>query len=48
MRVKIILICEVCVNRNYTTTRSKSETKRFQLKKFCKHCNMTTLHKESR
>ncbi|WP_084266127.1 50S ribosomal protein L33 [[Mycoplasma] testudinis] len=48
MRTKVILICEVCVSRNYTTTRSKSETERLQLKKFCRHCNATTIHKESR
>ncbi|AFP76212.1 50S ribosomal protein L33 [Mycoplasmoides gallisepticum CA06_2006.052-5-2P] len=47
MRKKIILICEHCLNRNYTTTRSKLETTRLVLNKYCSSCNQKTVHKES-
>ncbi|MDC4163595.1 MULTISPECIES: 50S ribosomal protein L33 [Mycoplasma] len=47
MRKKIILICEQCLNRNYTTTRSKLETTRLVLNKYCSTCNQKTVHKES-
>lgn len=49
MREKIILVCEQCLSRNYTTTKNKSTTKeRIQIKKYCPRCNAHTLHKESK
>ncbi|NCA96657.1 MAG: 50S ribosomal protein L33 [Bacteroidia bacterium] len=49
MRQKIILICPICLNRNYTTTKRKdASTGRVEMKKFCPHCNQYTLHKESK
>ncbi len=48
MRAKIILICETCASRNYSTTKPKLATKRLELKKYCAACNRQTLHKESR
>lgn len=49
MREKVILICEVCLNRNYTTTKNKQTQKeRLEMKKFCTTCNKHTLHKESK
>ena len=47
-RVKIALICTVCKNRNYITTRNKVNTlEKLKLKKFCKHCKKVVEHKET-
>ncbi|MDY0346105.1 MAG: 50S ribosomal protein L33 [Acholeplasma sp.] len=49
MREKVILICEECLSRNYTTTKNKQTQKeRLEIKKFCTKCNKHTLHKESK
>lgn len=49
MREKTILICEECLSRNYTTTKSSNVDKgRLEMKKYCKKCNKHTLHKETR
>jgi large subunit ribosomal protein L33 len=48
MREKIILICEVCLSRNYTTYKNKDKKERLQIKKYCKRCGEHTLHKESK
>ena len=45
---KVILACEVCLSRNYTTHRSKNKKKRLELKKYCPKCGKTTLHKETK
>lgn len=45
---KIILVCEVCMSRNYQTKRNKFALERLSLKKYCSKCNATTLHKENR
>ncbi|MGH7245803.1 MAG: 50S ribosomal protein L33 [Candidatus Levyibacteriota bacterium] len=47
-RVKLGLVCTVCKNRNYLTSRNKlNTTEKLLLKKFCKHCKKITDHKES-
>ena len=49
MREKMILVCEECHSRNYTTTRKKAvSTTRFEIKKFCPKCNKYTIHKQSK
>jgi len=45
---KVILACEICLSRNYTTNRSKNSSKRLELKKFCKKCGKITLHRETK
>ncbi|AVP49528.1 50S ribosomal protein L33 [Williamsoniiplasma luminosum] len=46
---KIILVCEICLNRNYTLTKSTlTQKERLEVKKFCSTCNQHTLHKETR
>jgi large subunit ribosomal protein L33 len=50
MRKKIILICTVCLSRNYQTS-SKGQgvaEQRLTLKKHCPTCNRSTLHQESK
>ena len=47
-RITLGLVCSVCKNRNYVTTRNKLNTlEKLLLKKFCKHCKKVTEHKET-
>ena len=49
MRDTVILACEECKNRNYTTNKNKKvNTERIELKKYCKFCKTHTNHKETR
>lgn len=49
MRVGITLACEQCKNRNYRTNKNKkNDPDRIEMKKYCKFCKTTTLHKETR
>ena len=48
MREKVLLICEECLSRNYTTSINKDKGKGLVLKKFCKHCGKMTNHKISK
>lgn len=48
----VALICSVCKNQNYGTTRNKvnMDTKgkgKLNLKKYCRFCKKTQIHKES-
>ncbi|HTJ82940.1 MAG TPA: 50S ribosomal protein L33 [Polyangiaceae bacterium] len=50
-RQRITLVCSVCQARNYQTTKAPKRTEvgtAIELKKFCKHCDKHTLHRESR
>ena len=41
--------CTVCKTVNYYSHKNKKILKaRLELKKFCKHCNTTTMHKETK
>jgi large subunit ribosomal protein L33 len=45
----IILACEDCKRRNYTTTKNKKkQPDRVEFKKYCRFCNKHTNHKETR
>lgn len=44
---KIVLACEKCGSRNYTTHNHK-DSERLELKKFCKNCNVHTTHRETK
>ena len=47
-RVTLGLICSVCRNRNYLTSRNKVNTPdKLVLKKFCNFCRKKTEHKET-
>ncbi len=49
MRDRVILVCEECLSRNYITTKNKlNTTERLVIKKYCKHCNKVTVHKETK
>ena len=45
----ITLACEVCKERNYSTTKNKrNNPDRIELMKFCPKCNARTKHKETK
>lgn len=47
-RVIVGLVCSVCKNRNYISSRNKLNTQeKLKLKKYCKHCKKITEHKEN-
>ncbi|WLR50946.1 50S ribosomal protein L33 [Bacillus tianshenii] len=49
MRKKVTLACGVCHNRNYSTMKNSTQTaERLMMKKFCKHCNAHTDHRETK
>ena len=50
-RQPITLVCSECQARNYKTTKAPrrgATTEPIELKKFCKHCDKHTLHRESK
>lgn len=48
-RVRVILACTECKQRNYNTTKNKrNDTGRLEMKKYCKFCKKQTLHRETK
>jgi len=51
-RLRITLVCSECQARNYPSTkapkRGGAPAELIELKKFCKHCDKHTLHRESK
>jgi len=49
MRDQIILACNDCKRRNYTSTKNKRKhPDRVEFKKYCRFCRIHTVHKETR
>ncbi len=45
----VVLACEDCKERNYTTTKNKKNIKeRLELSKYCPKCKKHTNHKETK
>lgn len=45
----IILACDDCKRRNYTTKKNKrTHTDRLEMKKYCPFCRKHTVHKETK
>ena len=45
----VVLACEECKERNYTTTKNKNTNKeRLELNKYCPKCQKKTVHKETK
>jgi len=43
------LSCTKCKHRNYVTTvNKKKQSKKLEIKKFCKFCRASVLHKETK
>ncbi|MEK7791003.1 MAG: 50S ribosomal protein L33 [Deltaproteobacteria bacterium] len=48
-RIIILLACEKCKRRNYSTMRSGKEAKeKLKIKKYCPFCKGHILHKETK
>ena len=48
-RVRVMLACTECKQRNYNTTKNKrNDPDRIELKKYCKFCKKETIHRECR
>jgi len=42
------MVCSICKNQNYVTLRNKvNMEKKLEIKKYCKLCRKSTLHKET-
>jgi large subunit ribosomal protein L33 len=49
MRDLIMLACQKCKRRNYSTTKNKSRTPdKLEMKKYCRFCRSHTPHKETK
>ena len=46
IRVTLEHKCEQGVYRYHTSKNRRNTTERLELKKYCKHCNKPTVHKE--
>jgi large subunit ribosomal protein L33 len=47
-RIKVGLVCKVCKNRNYISSRNKINTQeKLLLQKYCSFCKKVTEHKET-
>ena len=48
-RVRAVMACQECKNRNYNFTKNKkNHPDRMELSKYCRFCGTHTVHKESR
>ncbi len=45
-RIVLTLGCAECKNKNYTLQRGKKKDFKLEIKKFCRACGKSTLHKE--
>ena len=49
MRVKIVLACTECKQRNYNQKKNKKNTPdRLEVKKYCRFCKKHTVHRETK
>jgi len=49
MRVKIVLACQECKQRNYNKMKNKKNTtERLELNKYCRFCKKHTAHRETK
>jgi len=49
MRDIVILACQECKRRNYSTTKNRRKhSGRIEFKKYCPWCNKHTMHKETK
>jgi large subunit ribosomal protein L33 len=48
-RVKVILRCNECKERNYFTKKNKKNTaEKLEMKKYCPRCRKHTMHSETK
>jgi large subunit ribosomal protein L33 len=48
-RVKVVLACSECKQRNYNTIKNKkNDPDRLEMNKYCRFCRKHTAHKEAK
>ncbi|WP_083757850.1 50S ribosomal protein L33 [Mycoplasma crocodyli] len=45
---KIVLACQECKRKNYSTNKSSGNQDRISVKKYCTQCKVHTMHKEEK
>ena len=49
MRVKVVMACTECKQRNYNTKKyTKNDPDRLEMSKYCRFCKKHTLHRETK
>ena len=49
MRVKVVMACTECKQRNYNTKKNKkNDPDRLEMNKYCRFCRKHTLHRETK
>lgn len=49
MRVKVVMACSACKQRNYNTMKNKkNDPDRLTMNKYCRFCRKHTEHKETK
>jgi large subunit ribosomal protein L33 len=49
MRVKVVLRCNECKQRNYNTMKNKKNTpEKLEMNKYCRFCRKHTVHSETK
>ena len=49
MRVKVVLACTECKQRNYNTkNNTNNDPDRLEMNKYCRFCRKHTLHRETK
>ena len=49
MRVKVVLACTECKQRNYYTKKNKkNDPDRLEMNKYCRFCRKHTVHRETK
>ncbi|NQX83196.1 MAG: 50S ribosomal protein L33 [Mycoplasmataceae bacterium] len=47
-RRKVILLCNICLSRNYSFLKSLNVDKKLEINKYCSTCNKHIIHEETR
>ena len=48
-RIKVVLACSECKQRNYNTIKNKkNDPDRLEMSKYCRFCKKHTVHKEAK
>lgn len=47
-RKKVILLCDVCLSRNYSFFKAPNNNNKLEMNKYCSKCNKYNKHKETR
>jgi len=48
MRKNVVLVCTICLSRNYKISINTTNNERFTANKYCKVCKTHTEHKQEK